>query len=134
MINKFFVTADKVSTCRVLYCKSKVNCPSVRREIFTWKITIFYPITHENRSHAFSRKRDGGEIQVLGHILWTTTTTTWDGNFAFIGACRSLSMLYVCDCLQFTKLAVAFISNNFPLVYPAKESQDVGFVKYSAEK
>ena len=55
--------------------------------------------------------------------------TTWDGNFAFIGAYRSLSKLYVGDCLRFTELAVAFISNHFPLVYPAKESQDVGFVK-----
>ena len=54
--------------------------------------------------------------------------TTWDGNFAFIGAYRSLSKLYVCDCLRFTELAVAFISNHFPLVNPAKESQDVGFL------
>lgn len=45
-----------------------------------------------------------------------------------------LSFMSVIACNLQTELAVAFISNNFPLVYPAKESQNVGFVKYSAEK
>lgn len=47
-----------------------------------------------NGNHAFSRNRGRGEIQIIGKFLWTTTTATRDGIFAFLSAYRTLSKPY----------------------------------------
>ena len=94
MISKFFVIA------RYIYSVAKARYTFCEQGDLYSKDHENLPNYSGNRNHAFSRKRGRGEIQIIGKILWTTTTTTRDGIFAFIGAYRTLSKLYgviACD-------------------------------------
>lgn len=47
---------------------------------------------------------------------------------------KPLNQIVLLPVILQAEIAAAFISNHFPLSYPGKGSEDVGFFKYSAGK